>query len=392
MRALKLAMNLMIVALSFIFFQCTSDYQAIPGVDGTDGIDGIDGVDGIDGSNADAALCIDCHSSSHRDPIINAWADSGHGSGGSWARGTSTSCAQCHNNEGFIDYLSNSFFKTDTDPASPDFGDLILDVNGDAIPMVNPNGYAVSNPISCTGCHTNHKSFDFENDGFDHAVRNIDPVKLDLDPTLVLDFSNSADELGLSNLCITCHQPRTSYPIPTGTADVTITSFRYGPHHGPQATLFEGVMGANIAGSTGYPGVASSTHRTGASCTSCHMGQSDDMAEGGHSWAPSLNACTTCHDTMTAIPSGIGGFAADFETLENLLIAGGYINSDGYVLGPDGERINVSELDNALTVPVKTAQAIWNYKTIQEDKSNGLHNPAYTRALLKNSIEALQQP
>jgi hypothetical protein len=384
MRALKLAMNLMIVALSFIFFQCTSDYQAIPGVDGTDGIDGIDGVDGIDGSNADAALCIDCHSSSHRDPIINAWADSGHGSGGSWARGTSTSCAQCHNNEGFIDYLSGNFYATDSAT-----GDYLEDVNGDLIPTVNPNGYAVSNPISCTGCHTSHRSFDFENDGFDHAVRNIDPVKLDLDPTLVLDFSNSADELGLSNLCITCHQPRTSYPIPAGTADITITSQRYGPHHGPQATLFEGVLGANIAGSTGYPGVASSTHRTGASCTSCHMGDSDDMAEGGHSWAPSLNACTTCHDTMTAIPSGIGGFATDFQTLHDLLFNAGYISEDGYVQGAGGGNASGS---NPLVVPVKTAQAIWNYKTIEEDKSNGLHNPAYTRALLKNSIEALQQP
>lgn len=384
MRALKLAMNLMIVALSFIFFQCTSDYQAIPGVDGTDGIDGIDGVDGIDGSNADAALCIDCHSSSHRDPIINAWADSGHGSGGSWARGTSASCAQCHNNEGFIDYLSGNFYATDSNT-----GDYLTDINGDLIRTVNPNGYAVSNPISCTGCHTSHRSFDFENDGFDHAVRNIDPVKLNLDPTLVLDFSNSADELGLSNLCITCHQPRTSYPIPTGTADITITSSRYGPHHGPQSTIFEGVMGANIAGSTGYPGVASSTHRTGASCTSCHMGDSDDMAEGGHSWAPSLNACTTCHDTMTAIPSGIGGFATDFQTLHDLLVAKGYISESGSVIAGNNTGTNPVP---PLVVPVKDAQAIWNYKTIEEDKSNGLHNPAYTRALLKNSIEALQQP
>ena len=384
MKNFKLIINLIVVVSSFMFFQCTSEYTPIVGPPGADGIDGVDGVNGVDGVDGSAASCIACHASSHLDPIIDAYAASGHGSGSSWSRGKGTSCAQCHNNEGFIDYLSNTFFKTD-----PDTGDYLEDVNGDLIPMVNPAGYAVSNPITCTGCHTAHRSFDFENDGNDYAVRNIDPVKLDLDPTLVLDFANSADELGLSNLCITCHQPRTSYPIPSGTADVTITSKRYGPHHGPQATVYEGVLGANLAGSTGYPGVGTSTHRTGASCTSCHMGESDDMAEGGHTWAPSLNACTTCHDTMTAIPDGIAGFDEDFATLLGLLKAKNYIaDNDEYVLGADG--INNASSSNPLVVPVKDAQAIWNYKTILEDKSNGLHNPAYTRALLKNSIEALQ--
>jgi hypothetical protein len=383
MKKLKLIVNLTIVISSLMFFQCTNDYTPIPGQDGVDGVDGIDGKDGAPGVGTQ--VCVDCHSSTHRDPIINAYAASGHGSGNSWARGTSTSCAQCHNNEGFIDYLSGSYFATDEST-----GDYLEDVNGDYIPTVNPAGYAVSNPISCTGCHTSHRSFDFVKDGYDHAVRNIHPVKLDLDPTIVIDFKNDDDKIGLSNLCITCHQPRTSYPIPDGTADITITSKRYGPHHGPQSTLYEGVMGANIAGSTGYPGVASSAHRTGSSCISCHMGESDDMAEGGHSWAPSLNACTTCHDTMNAIPDGIGGYDTDFETLENLLIAAGYINSSGYVLGTDGEEI-ANNGSNAVTVPVKHAQAIWNYKTLAEDKSNGMHNPDYTRALLKNSIEALQQ-
>lgn len=379
MKNFKLILNLLVVATSFMFFQCTSEYTPIAGADG---IDGVDGVDGIDGSNADAALCITCHASSHLNPIIDAVASSGHGSGGSWARGTSTSCAQCHNNEGYLDYLSGRFFKTD------DAGDYLEDVNGDPIPTVNPDGYAVSNPISCTGCHDSHRSFDFENDGNDYAVRNIDPVKLDLDPTIVIDFSSSsADPLGLSNACITCHQPRTSYAIPAGTADVTITSQRYGPHHGPQATLYEGVMGANIAGSTGYPGVASSAHRTGASCTSCHMGESTEVTEGGHTWMPSVNSCVTCHDSMTEIPEGISGFAEDFQTLHDLLFNAGYISESGYVQGAAGGNASSS---NPLVVPVAVAQAIWNYKTLAEDKSNGIHNPEYTRALLANSLEALE--
>ena len=360
-----------------MFLQCTSDKPIYaPGIDGEDGINGVDGIDGVG-----AAECIACHASSHLNPITDAWRDSGHGSGGSWARGTSNSCAQCHNNEGYIDYLSGEFFQTDTD------GDLVLDINGDPIPTINPDGYLVSNPITCTGCHNNHRSFDFENDGNDYAVRNIDPVKLQLDPTIVIDFSNSSDELGLSNACITCHQPRTSYPIPSGTADVTITSQRYGPHHSSQATMLEGVLGANLAGSEAYPSPGSATHRADASCTSCHMGESDMASEGGHTWKPGLNACTTCHTGMTEIPESIAGFDSAYTELENLLLAAGYIDSSGYVQGANGGNASSS---NPLVVPVAHAQAIWNYKTIYEDQSHGIHNPGYTRALLANSIEALQ--
>jgi len=61
------------VVSSFMFFQCTSEYTPIAGIDGKDGVDG---VDGIDGSDADAALCIQCHANEHRDPIINAYATS----------------------------------------------------------------------------------------------------------------------------------------------------------------------------------------------------------------------------------------------------------------------------------------------------------------------------
>ena len=407
----------MIVASSLLFFQCTNEYTAIHG---TDGIDGVDGLDGLDGQDASSAACISCHSSSHREPIISSYIASGHGSGSSWARGTSTSCAQCHNNEGFIDYLSGDYFALNTegdpneyllddagepivndngtpgDPSddfyepnpnyNPDYGDYAEHpVTGELMPSVNPAGYAVSNPISCTGCHTDHRSFDFDADGNDYAVRNISPVHLDLDPTITIDFStSSADQLGLSNLCITCHQPRTSYPIPTGTADITITSQRYGPHHGPQATLLEGVMGANYAGSTGYPGVGTAAHRTGSSCISCHMGESTGN-DGGHTWAPTNNACITCH--TNGAPTEVTDYAADMTTLHNMLVAAGYISEAGDVQGDAGGNAGSS---NPLVVPVAHAQAIWNYKTLEEDKSHGVHNPGYATALLKNSIEALQ--
>ncbi|RXP63619.1 hypothetical protein EC396_02105 [Lutibacter sp. HS1-25] len=368
MKNLKLIGFLMIIMSSFMFIQCTSD--PIAGVDGKDGIDGVDGINGADGIGVQE--CVACHSDATRNPIHDAYAMSRHGNGSSWARGTSASCAQCHNNEGYIDYLSGNF------------------KDGDGNQSANPVGYAVSNAITCKGCHTDHRSFDFANDGQDYAIRSNDPVKLVIDPSVVIDFTNNSDKLGLSNSCTTCHQPRNSYPVPAGTDPVVITSYRYGPHHSPQATLLEGIMGANIAGSTGYPGAGGSgdnTHRKGSSCTACHMGESADASEGGHTWKASEETCLTCH--KNGVPSGVTDFDANLQSLHDLLFAKKLIDAEGYVLGDDG--INRASTTNPLNASAKDAQAIWNYKTIEEDKSKGVHNPKYVKALLKNSIEYLQQ-
>ena len=425
MKNFKFLSYLLIAASSLVFMQCTSDYQAIPGQDGIDGIDGKDGIDGLDGVSAQ--VCIDCHNSTYRGEIQDAYDVSQHANGSSWARGTSGSCARYHNNQGYIDYLTGNFYELDTsgDPnpylvdeggiplrdennnliANPDYnpnyGELPRDENNRIIYIQSANweGYALTTPITCTGCHNpaaGHRSFDFENDGNDYALRNIGAIDLYIDPSITIDMTNAVDPLGLSNTCINCHQPRNSYDVPAGTGDYTITSRRFGPHHGPQSTMLEGILGANIAGSTGYPGRASSPHRTGASCTTCHMGPTmeiDGGLVGGHTYNPTLNTCVECHDTMTETQfltiSEFGITAwSDYTILEELLEAKGYINSSGYVIGQDG--INYASNSNPLVVPVAHAQAIWNYKILDSDQSKGVHNPEYTEALLKNSIEALQ--
>jgi len=357
MKNLKLIGFLILIASSFMFVQCTTDsIQGPPGADGIDGIDGTDGIDGIDGIGAEG--CIACHSNSHTDPIHDAYTSSGHSSGFSWKYGyaaTSTSCAQCHNNQGYIDYLSKNF-------------------TIDGVQSVNPDGYTAMNAVTCNGCHSDHRSFDFENDGNDFALRNIDPVDLVIDPSISIDFKNDSDPLGLSNSCTTCHQPRNSYPVPGGTDPIEITSSRYGPHYGPQSTLVEGIMGANIPGPEGYPGVASSTHRTGSSCTSCHMSESSDNSKGGHTWLPSEESCSTCHGSSA--PSESSDFTSDMATLKQQLVDLGVLLEDNSVVPG--------------TYPSIQAQAVWNYRTILGDKSNGVHNPKYIKALLKNSIEALK--
>ena len=177
--------------------------------------------------------------------------------------------------------------------------------------------------------------------------------------------------MGTSNTCVNCHQPR---GLPPTSGDVKLSS-RFGPHHGPQSTLLEGIQGALIVGSTPYPAPKSAKHRSGSSCVSCHMGKSSDGKNGAHSWHPTPNACTACH--TGGAPTSVTGFAADMATLQGLLVAKGAYNA-------------TTNAFTSNTVPIKVAQAAWNYALLLEDRSNGVHNPTYAKALLKNSIEALK--
>lgn len=365
MKNLKLLSFLMMVASGLLFIQCTSDPITGPaGADGSDGIDGVAGVDGADGT----ASCISCHSNAKRDIVEGSFFVSQHNMGTTFARGSSASCAQCHGEEGYLDYVN--------------------------LGMVEDTGYTDPSPISCATCHDTHDTFDFENDGADFALRWTDPVQLVLDETVTIDFG------GTSNNCATCHQPRNSYVIPAenGTGKYVVATTRFGPHHGPQATILEGIMGANVAGTEGYPGVASAAHRTGASCVSCHMGESTDANEGLHSWNPTEASCVACH--TNGIPTEMAGFTEGMATLKQLL---GQVVGEEYEEDVDGNPVGtgVDVIGLIVDTPSENrsnegifttaeAQAAWNYMILLEDQSNGIHNPGYSRALLTNSIEALQ--
>ena len=190
---------------------------------------------------------------------------------------------------------------------------------------------------------------------------------------ITLDFK------GTSNACANCHQPRHEAPIDDGSGIYNVYN-RYGPHHGPQSTFLEGIEGGEIAGFE-YPAAGSAFHRTGSSCTNCHMGEDSGANDGNHSWVPTTTSCTQCHENIENIPTDSeGNFAIeDYEermaNLKALLTANGLLDADGrYVQGD---------------FPLAQAQALWNYILIEEDASRGTHNPNYAKALIDNSIEAL---
>jgi hypothetical protein len=366
---------LMVLASGFLFVNCTSDpIPGPPGADGQDGIDGVDGQDGVSGT----ASCVACHNNTLRSEIAAGFAVSAHASGSVGFAENRVGCAQCHGSAGFIEFIETGA------AAGPFSGD---------------------NTISCNTCHSSHRTFDFENDGPDYALRNPDPTQLVLAPSITLDFGDA------SNNCISCHQPRDSYEIPTTTSNGlwVINTSRFGPHHGPQSTVLEGILGAEITfnGAEAYPAPGTAAHRNGASCVACHMGPSDDPEIGGHSWTPIEANCIECHG---AVPGEANGFSQDMALLKSLLeqVVGEEFATDADgnpVFDADGNPVGTgvpvvglivdfgpddTDRSNQGIFSDVAAQAAWNYKTALEDQSRGIHNPEYTKALLKNSIQALQ--
>lgn len=331
---------------AFVAISCTKEGPMGPaGADGKDGVDGQDGMDGVDGQ----VTCLTCHSGESLDQVQAEFAMSVHRAGlvaVDYAGGRA-SCAKCHSHEGFTQYAT--------------FGKVLGNIT-------NPTAW------KCNTCHGLHKSFE----GKDYALRLSDPINPEFDPTSTMDL------IGNSNLCANCHQSRRAEPNMTNPGEATfkITSTHYGPHHGAQANLVAGVGFAEIAGSVPYPEAGKSNHLTMASCTGCHMADYNG-GQGGHTWNPSLKSCNDCHGANNE-DFNYGGVQTDVHDklvqLRTRLLELGVIEGDD----EHGYHPVVGEY------PMAQARAFFNWVGIEEDRSLGVHNPKYVKALLSNSIEALK--
>jgi hypothetical protein len=196
-----------------------------------------------------------------------------------------------------------------------------------------------------------------------------------------------------------CHQSRQNAAVYVVT---TSGSARFGPHHGPQADMLQGVNGFDYGQK-----IPSSAHADVVedTCVGCHMqvvGEKDPgfTKVGGHTFkpgwdgdgtAPAVNlvgACQKCHGPDVA--------KFDFPLFD--------YNGDGVIEGVQTEVQRM--LDQlALALPPagkpKTAlsinstwsptqlKAAYNWQYVKEDGSLGVHNTAYAVGLLKASIADL---
>lgn len=289
--------------------------------------------------------CVECHNAANMSLKSTQYESSGHGIGAyvSYAGGRK-SCARCHSNEGFLEVQ-----KTGRDTTAADI--------------------AIPTRISCETCHSGtHETFDVETDGKDYKLTSKSPVAL-----IMFKGEKTVDFGASSNLCANCHQPRTAAPTADADGNFKISSTHYGPHHGPQASYLEGVGAAEISGSVVYPAPHAGAHASTAGCVTCHMGEGEGD-EGGHTFNPTVASCTACHADAKSFD--INGVQTEvkglLEELAGVLKAKGVLDADGVVVPG--------------TYPVDLAKAYYNYIGIEEDRSEGVHNPAYIKAVLKNTI------
>jgi hypothetical protein len=310
--------------------------------------EGPKGDPGQDGN----ATCGTCHDNSEEvETKIGQWENSFHATSGLQFENAS-GCAPCHTSQGFKEALAND--TSATMAAIPDPAN-----------------------INCYTCHKIHDTYTES----DWDLRKTDPNKFWLTGDVV-DF-------GKANLCIRCHQPRTSYQIPDVTnpdGNYSVTSTRFGPHHGPQGTTIAGLAFYKVAGAE----YSNSSHATIQDvCVTCHMAAAMGYTGGGHTFAvydeeeSALNTagCLACHtaqealDNVAATQAEITGLLTTLGT--KLAIAGIYNPNGGSGTAVKGTYTN------------KVAGAYWNFSAVMEDKSLGVHNPKFIRTLLNNTINSL---
>ncbi len=282
--------------------------------------------------------CADCHDESN---LITGkkteWAESVHGTGTAYVRGTSASCAGCHSGHAFQEMIA----------AGQNPGEV---TEGDPDPTRQ----------DCRACHMIHSTYTMK----DFALRTTAPVTL-----FALDNPVTFNG-GEGNLCVNCHQPRRDGPVAVN-GTITGISTHWGPHHGPQSAMLLGVAGAGVTGSpSGHYGAAANT------CVTCHLGDGLD-----HHFEPAVATCQKCHPGATNFD--IGGvqteIAALADSLGEKLLALNLISENS----PDGHPTVTS-------APEAQGIALYNWLYVaHEDKSMGVHNPDYARALLQKGLSEL---
>jgi len=311
-----------------------------PGPPGPQGPAGPAGPAGEAGSSAEFMAtdlsCTECHNDS---TLITgkkaAWSESRHGSGGAFVRGTSSSCAGCHSGGGFSERIAAGLNPDEVEAGDPD-----------------------PTRQDCRACHQIHTSYTKD----DFALETTEPVSL-----FALD--DATFDGGKGNLCANCHQPRRTYPEAVD-GMIEVTSTHWGPHHGGESSMLLGLAGGgDVEGSP-----SAHYQMVEDTCVTCHMGENSS-----HTYEPNVTTCQGCH--TDAEDFDINGVQTEVQAmldeLEEALVAKGWLDEEGHPA--------------VTTVPEDEAAALWNWIYIaHEDGSLGVHNPAYTKALLEAGLEALE--
>lgn len=307
--------------------------------------------------------CAICHDSGTHHLYPEQWDASAHASSEPLSEhaATNSSCGVCHNGEGFVQKVAGK--------------------------DVSLTEYT---PITCATCHNTHNPTNNA-----HQLRTADAT---------LASGEVVTEGGMGKLCMNCHRGREDADSYTAGP---ITSSHFGPHYASQADI---LMATNAV--TFGRTLPSTPHlaATENACVDCHMypGHADTLGNvilvGSHTFrmtevtevdtVDNVAACADCHGSIG------DSFADKTHYIDH--------DGDGLVEGLQAEVHGLLDTLAALlphpdTVAVYDAhtpvdsswtdyelKAAFNHRLVYYDRSYGIHNPAFTVALLKLSIDILK--
>ena len=373
---------------------------------------GAPGAVGPTGGVPDGGLAVGCMSPCHGfNGIVEQWKTSTHFLA-QLALSTEVptwtgpaACGNCHASDGLPRRLAGTINATGAGPTNKMLGELNY-LAGTSVSEATYSGQSSIASIGCATCHDTGATSDphitgglYVKGSFKLRTPNgaNDQVYLEKSPVVGTVTGMPAGKWGVSNTCISCHKSRkdvTQYI----TAVNSLTSTHWGPHEGPNADIFTGLGGYSFAGKT----YKNSTHQTLAGCASCHMGKS---AENGgmpdHSMRVTVKTCQAagCHANATSfdVLGGQGTVRAAAGELRGLLNDAGYLTRSAAApydaLGP----ADLADTDLALDLTRPTngltadqAGAVYNYLLVARGSASGVHNPAYTKELIYDSVFALK--
>jgi len=310
--------------------------------------------------------------------IRSQYQTSGHRTLGNASYANADDCQGCHTNEGFIQRAKTG--KVD----SKKF-------------VANPS------EIGCFTCHAPHDSGNF-------ALRLTSKVIL---------ANGAAFDKDKGNLCASCHRARR---MPKDEVRArNIPSDSWGAHHGPQADMLAGTNAYEFPGKK-YS-FSAHTAMPNANCVTCHMTLPSGRyslapSVGGHSFrivgevheAPKVNTagCTTsgCHSSMEQLKGthffnkvaaqdfdGDGKLESVQEEVQGLLEK--FVNGKGTGILQSLQAPMYDAKGKFVVTktqyPLEAVGALYNYKFVLEDRSQGVHNTTYAVQLLMDSLKALDK-
>lgn len=317
---------------------------------------------GIVGYNINAAAanaCTACHDAhgtavftqAEAQALAEAWSTSGHADYQGEPFGpeiTQAACLKCHSGPQYARFVQG------VAPAN-------LDTSGGA------------QVVSCVACHDLNAR---DNAGVFAlgALRPVESVTFPSGASVSLD--------GPSNLCMECHQGRSSTPTVDARIAAGNLSFSNIHYFAAAATLF----GTEVQGGYEYAGRTYRGRNTFAAhallgapelttCAGCHL-RGDEI---DHTFIPDLAVCVSCHtgasfETLDGSPIiNAAAIQQLKDQLLGLLTASGVVAVDGFPY-----------FDNITTA--QQLRAAYNWQVADKEPCGYIHNGGYIRQLLFDSV------